>query len=302
MSRRWLIICSGAVLAALTLQAMAPLSCAQDSRGDLKEPVYRVEQQNPQQQQAAGGARVAARKEQPQVREHPLMPAIRMAKAGLDQIDNNIRDYSATLIKRERNDSTGKVSEHQYIFLKVRHEPFSVYMYFLSPKNIKGRECIYVEGKNKGKLVAHEGGAAGRLLPTVHIDPNGRLAMRGQRYPITEVGIRNLTARLIEVAEADSKYGECDVQFFKGAKVNGRVCTGLQVVHPVPRDNFRFHIARIFIDDELRIPIRYSSYDWPQKQGEKPQLIEEYTYLNMKLNNGFTDKDFDEYNEDYNFH
>ncbi len=37
------------------------------------------------------------------------------------------------------------------------------------------------------------------------------------------------------------------------AKVNGRVCSCVQVVHPVPRRNFRFHLARVFIDDELLI-------------------------------------------------
>ena len=76
---------------------------------------------------------------------------------------------------------------------------------------------------------------------------------------------------------------------------------GLQVVHPVPRKEFRFHLARIYVDRELNLPIRYESYGWPQRQGEKPPLLEEYTYLNLKLNNGFTDRDFDKSNASYNF-
>ena len=75
------------------------------------------------------------------------------------------------------------------------------------------------------------------------------MAMQGQRYPLTQIGILNLTRRLIEVASEDVKYGECEVKYFKGAKINDRVCTCTQVVHPVPRKNFLFNVARIFVDD-----------------------------------------------------
>jgi hypothetical protein len=97
------------------------------------------------------------------------------------------------------------------------------------------------------------------------------------------------------------KHGEADVKTFNGTKINGRVCTCLQSVHPVKRPHFRFHIARIYVDDELELPVRYESYDWPAAEGEKPALLEEYTYLNVKLNNGFTDRDFDRTNPSYNF-
>ena len=69
----------------------------------------------------------------------------------------------------------------------------------------------------------------------------------------------------------------------------------------MPRKHFRFHLARIFIDDELQVPIRYAAYLWPAREGGKPVLDEEYTYLNLKLNNGFTDRDFDYRNEKYRF-
>ena len=66
----------------------------------------------------------------------------------------------------------------------------------------------------------------------------------------------------------------------------------IEVIHPTPRRNFRFHKAQVFIDNELRVPIRYAAYLWPENPGEQPPLEEEYTYLNLKLNNGFTDADF----------
>jgi hypothetical protein len=118
------------------------------------------------------------------------------------------------------------------------------------------------------------------------------MAMEGQRYPITMVGFKNLTVRLLEVAEHDKKFGECEVKIFDKAMVNRRSTTCIQVYHPVPRDNFRFHVAKIFIDDELGVPIRYEAYMWPKQSGGKPVLDEEYTYLDVKTNLGFTDEHF----------
>lgn len=292
---RWRSVLRAGLVVTLCAAGSGTPALAQQNGSQLVEPLFRVHRD------AMVVPVEHAQPAQQQPQEHPLMPAIRMAQASLAHIDNNIHDYSCTLVKRENID--GKLGDYEYIFTKVRHRPFSVYMYFLGPDNVKGRECIYVAGANDNKLVAHEGG--GRLkaiLPTVRVDPEGVLAMRGQRYPITEVGFRTLTARLIEVAEQDAKFGECEVKFFKGAKINGRTCTCLQVVHPVPRQNFRFHLARVFIDDELQVPIRFESYDWPKVAGGQPVLLEEYTYMNLKINNGFTDVDFDERNQDYNFH
>jgi hypothetical protein len=125
--------------------------------------------------------------------------------------------------------------------------------------------------------------------------------MTDNKYPITDIGMENLLKKLIEVAELDMKHGEVEVKTFEGTKINGRVCTCLQTVHPVPRDHFRFHIARIYIDDEHQLPIRYESYGWPQTADAKPPLLEEYTYLDLKLNVGFADRDFDSTNPSYNF-
>ena len=243
-------------------------------------------------------------------KKHPLDPAIEMAERGLARIEKEIRDYTATLVKRERIGS--QLADYQYMAIKVRHEqkkggrvvvPFSVYLRFLKPPELRGREVIYVEGWNDNKLMAHEppDSATYRLIGRVSLKPDGFLAMRGNRYPITEIGIKNLVVRLLEVAREDRKYGECEVDFYKGAKINGRTCTKIEVRHPVRRRQFRFHIARIYIDDELEIPIRYESYDWPEKRGDPPLLLEEYTYLNVKLNVGLTDRDFDPDNPQYHY-
>ena len=97
----------------------------------------------------------------------------------------------------------------------------------------------------------------------------------------------------MEKGARDRKRGEVDVQFIPNAKINGRKCTVLQVTHPEPRPYFDFHIARIFIDDELNLTIRYAAYSWPTREGAKPEVIECYTYLNLKVNVGLKSEDFD---------
>jgi len=230
---------------------------------------------------------------------HPLDPALELARKGLNNLRSTIRDYSCTVVKRERID--GQLNDHEYMFAKIRHEPFSVYLYFLAPESVKGQEVIYVDGRNDGNMLAHAGSGVRAMVGTVSLKPQSMLAMQGNRYAITELGVENLARRLVEVAEHDRHFGECEVNFYPGAKVNGRVCTCVQVVHPVPRRNFRFHLARVFIDDEYLIPIRYEAYDWPHEAGGEPLLMEEYTYMNVKLNNGFTDADFDPRNTAYKF-
>jgi hypothetical protein len=235
-----------------------------------------------------------------QLTGHPLEPALDRAYKALNQIERDIKDYTCTLVKRERVD--GKLTEPEYMFTKIRHQPFSAYMYFLKPDQMAGREVIYVAGQNDGNLVAHEAKGLKALVGAVNLKPNSPMAMQGNRYPITEVGLLNLTKRLVEVGESDRKFGECEVQEYPNAKINNRTCTCIQVKHPLPRKNFRYHLARIYIDDELNIPIRFEAYDWPQQQGGQPLLLEEYTYVNVKLNAGLTDADFDPRNPNYKFY
>jgi hypothetical protein len=59
---------------------------------------------------------------------------------------------------------------------------------------------------------------------------------------------------------------------------------------------------RIYIDDALQIPTRYELYHWPESAGAAPDLVQEYTYVDLKLNVGFSNKDFHRDNPQYQFH
>jgi len=293
----WLLA-SALIGSALPVQAQQTVNTQADN---LVEPIFRVAHEEAAGQPTQVASRIAIAQPQPSfdltkaAGEHPLMPALRLAQSSLQTIDTRIRDYNAIMMKQERID--GELLPKEVAYIKVRHQPFSVYMYFLGDK--KGRECLYRQKPDgsKGDLVARDCGFKKRL-GAFTLDPEGRLAMAGQKYPIMKLGLRELTKELITVASNDIQFQECEVKNGQGT-MKGRPFTLLEVVHPVKRANFRFYKAKVFIDNELKIPVRYEAYTWPEQPGGEPLLEEMYTYINLKVNNGYTDVDFSKDNPEY---
>jgi hypothetical protein len=211
------------------------------------------------------------------------------------------------LTKREQID--GRLQGPESIYLKVRHrqlrdeqieQPFSVYLRFLRPATVREREVIYVEGRHHDKMIVRNGGLRLAYI-TTSIPPESAAAMQESRYPITEIGVQNLTRRLIEVGKQKLQDENCETKVVPGARINGSICTMIQVEHRQQLDDHRFQFVRVFIDDALELPVYYVAYDWPAKSGDPPVILEEYTYTDIKLNVGLSDWDFDHRNEHYLF-
>ncbi len=237
--------------------------------------------------------------------QHPLDPVLEFAREVLTHMQTNVADYEALLVKRER--IGGKLGTEFRMELKVRNplqaggkrKGLAAYMKFTEPRSSRGREVIWVEDQNDNKLIAHEGGF--KNLLRLNLAPDGSLAMLGNKYPITEIGLIRLVEKLIEKGERDRALGPCSVEVIENQMVGDRSCRLIQVVHPRKRDGFDFHIAQIFVDVERMIPLRYAAFLWPKNEGDPPPLEEEYSYLNVQLNVGLTDADFDPDNSQYQF-
>ncbi len=240
--------------------------------------------------------------------DHPLTPLLAEAKDRLQRIEDSLHDYTCLMIKRER--VGGELLPLEYLRLKVRHQqvrdgevvtPFSVYGKFIKSRDFKDREIIYVADQNHGEMIVRKGG---RYLPrlTFRLAPEAPLAMATNRYPITDIGIQNLLRRLDLVGTCDLQHEECLVERTEAVKeVDGRPCNYVEVLHPARRPHFKYHLVRIYEDVEYRIPTRFEAYDWPTEEGAPPPLIEFYTYVDLKLNVGLTDQDFDPTNKAYGF-
>ncbi len=239
-----------------------------------------------------------------------LQEAMATAHQALDEIEHNVRDYSAIIVKKERISRKlvdKDLSDKDYIttvmFAKIREKPFSVYLNFISRSDnelVKDREVIYVQGRNNDMLLAHTPKFFGSRL-TLPLDPKGWLAMQGEHYPITEIGLANLCRQLIRRGESAGDPSQVTVKRRRQARINTRTCTLLEITYPVHEPKTMGYLARVFLDDELHFPIRVEVYELPLDRSQGPQLVEEYTYLDLKLNNGYSDADFDPKNPQYKF-
>ena len=239
--------------------------------------------------------------------EHPLIPALEVAKLGLKNIEENVHDYEAVVIKQAL--VKGKLTELEHMKIKIRHAreledgtkiPFSVYTRFLSPDSVVGQEAIYVDGWNNGKLIAHlKPGIFNRIK--IPLDPNGPIAMKDTIYPITMLGIKNLIKEMLVKGTRDLEHGECEVTFDRNIEIDGRKCMLLEITHPIERDYFEFHKAKIYIDLEHEIPVAYEGFLWPEEEGGEPRLLEKYIYTELKINTELDDSDFDPDNEEYDY-
>ena len=196
-----------------------------------------------------------------------------------------VKTYSATFSKKE---VVGKKMIEQTMQLKMRHKPFSVYLKFANPHS--GREVIYVDGHNDGKLVVNLGGTLGKILGLRKLKPNAKLVMKENRYPITDIGILRMLETVVQRWEKLPRNSK--VRYFPNAKMGKKSVRVIQVIHPKRSAGNPFHMTRLYIDNKTRLPIRVQQYGFPRKSGGKPPLIEEYTYSNLKLDKRIGDSDF----------
>ena len=205
----------------------------------------------------------------------------------------SVKDYSATFSKKE---VVGKKMIQQTMQMKIRQRPFSVYLKFAKPH--EGREVIYVDGQNGGKLLAHGTGLQ-KIVGTLKLKPTSKVVMKENRYPITQIGIFKMLETVI--GRWERQPNNTRVRFFPKAKMGKKSVRVIQVVHPKKGQGTPFHMTRLYIDNQTRLPIRVQQYGFPKKSGAQPPLIEEYTYSNVRTNIGLGSRDFDHENPGYDY-
>jgi hypothetical protein len=202
-----------------------------------------------------------------------------------------VKDYTAVFTKTEL--VNGRMVK-QTMDMKFRAKPFSVYFKYRSGQG-QGRQAIFVEGKFGNKLVVKEANGIGALAGRLTFDLNDRTVMAENRYPVTNVGIGNLLKTALTVWERESKLeaAEVDVQFFPNAKLGELPVEAVQLTHRKPLRDVKYHMSRVYFDKETKLPVRAERYAWPRQNGEKPPLVEDYMYTNLKTNVNLTDAHFD---------
>ncbi|MFM9062602.1 MAG: DUF1571 domain-containing protein, partial [Pirellula sp.] len=247
------------------------------------------------------------------VDSHPLDAVLRLAKDAMETHKRTHRNYRATVHKRERIGKDLGPESKMELKLRYRQEDsqsglrqMDVYLKFLEPKSQAGRELIWKEGFNDGLMVVHEAGFLN--ITKIELSPTSRLAMLGNRYPVSDIGIERLLTKLLAKGNRDRQLGDCQVNLIDSVDVAGRNCKRIEVCHPQravtvgdKTIEHEFYKAVIDIDNQHGVPIRYASYMWPENSDGQPVLDEEFLYENLEINTELDDQDFDPDNPAYNY-
>jgi hypothetical protein len=214
----------------------------------------------------------------------PLALAARARKAYA-----GVRDYSCTLIKRERMDGT--LSPNHVIAFKMRTGPFSVAMRWVEPKSLVGQEVCYVAGKNNGDMRVKPPGLLG-AIGFLSLSPDDEHAKKTSKHPITDAGIGQVIERCAAGWEVERTLNRTKVSIgtFQYAK---RRCTRVELLHTDPAGGRLLHQRNVvYFDQETHLPIRVENYDWPKVPGAMPEVDEVYSYVNVRLNVQLPDEVF----------
>jgi hypothetical protein len=201
-----------------------------------------------------------------------------------------IKDYTCLFVKRER--LRGQLQPENLIDMRVRTQPFSVYLRWLKPATSAGQEVCYVAGRNNGAMRVHSTGLFG-AVGFVTMDPRDPRALETSRHTITEAGIGNLIERYGQAWQLESRLNRTQVRIQEYA-YNQRRCTRVETVHADSvGQQIPFYRSVVYFDKENHLPIRVENYDWPRRTADpNGGLVENYNYANLRLNAGLPDAVF----------
>jgi hypothetical protein len=201
-----------------------------------------------------------------------------------------LRDYTSTYTRQER--INGILSAEQVGEMKVRLNPTGVYVRFARPEAIAGMEVAFSGAKKDGKVRYRPAGIAGRKgFQILATDDQKFLA--DNRHPVTEWGmgpiielITTTTAREktlnnpVEVYTADYQFANRNVTKYE-----------IQTRRP---HAFRYAAKMlVYVDKETKLPVRFEAYDDPKPGTTVGELIEAYSFTDLKFNNGLGENSFD---------
>lgn len=191
---------------------------------------------------------------------------------------DKINDYTAILHKEEMSIEDGKWTKEDLDFWFKK--PFAIKIKWISgPK--KGREALFIEGKNKNRIQIHLGGLISIVLPRVDLDPNSDLAKDESGHTIREAGLGYMMDEIIKVTTGAHNKGELTL------KVVGKEGDILKVERDLPSGKgYASEKLIIYIDQNLGIPIGVERYHANGK------MFGKYIYKDLKTNQGLKDSEF----------
>lgn len=252
---------------------------------------------------ALSGGDLTATRELPDIPKTPSIEAHRRSIALLEEGARQLQNLSGYTAEFSKKEVVGGVmTEAQTMRLKLRHEPFSVYMKWTDGK--PGQELLYVDGQNDGSMIVRPSGLKGRLLGAIKLDPTGHMALSESRHPVTEVGLLRLSEIILESRYREAGWLDGYSCTESDATVDGRPCHRFSIVYDSPDVRRDYRKSVIYIDREYLFVSRIENYGWPAEELPRDQLdsetlIEAYSYTNVDLDTRLATIDFTTANAEY---
>lgn len=236
-----------------------------------------------------------------------IQMSVALLERGLERLEH-VSSYTFTLTRQER--VRGDLLPPQTMDVKLRHEPFSLYMKWIEGEGtgVKGRQLIYVQGQNDGKLLVLPGGLGGRLTGTMSLAIDDPLVTAESRHPVNECGLKYLAQTLLGYQKQDLATG-CKgfrADLFDDQIFNDRPCFLLITTYDSPERSPEYRKAAIYIDKELSLPIGIRNFTWGQdiepEQLDEMTLVESYSYSEILIDTRqamLADEDFSRQNPKY---
>lgn len=210
---------------------------------------------------------------------------------GMEAAYAKVSDYTAHFARQEVIE--GRLRPAEEALLKYQR-PGSIYLRWLAGPGT-GREILFVEGRDGGRVLLHQPGLLSGLVTAV-LAPDSPRVLRESRHPVTDMGI----GRLIELIAANARRAlarnELTLTDAGVVEAHGRREHRLELI--LPRDPARGYYcyrAVVAIDLEWNLPVAARIFDWDDR------MVEDYRYREVRLNPGLSAADFDPANPEYGF-
>ena len=225
---------------------------------------------------------------------------IRVAKSEFDeplawlqeakQNYTTVKDYSCTMVSQEN--VRGKLHDQNVIQLKLKTDPFSIHMRWISPEKNAAQEVAFVLGKNNNKMRVKSNHLGNKILGFMSIDPNDPRVLEHSRHTILEAGIGNMIEQHIGQWEKDRQLGKSRIAV-RDYVYNNRECHKVEVIRTEKNPAFYCYRTVIYLEKKSKLPIRLENYDWPRQGGpEGGEMLETFSYINLQFNTGLKDAEF----------
>jgi hypothetical protein len=203
---------------------------------------------------------------------------------------SRLKDYSCTFTRQER--MNGILSGEQVGEMKMRMRPAGVYVRFPRTDGSTAMEVAYSGNRRDDKVRYRKAGTVGRSTSLL-LDLDDPKFLADNRHPATEWGMGAVIERVATATAREKSLNNPVDVFVSDFQFAGRNVTRYEIF--LLRGHASRYAARflVFVDKETKLPVRYEAYDEPKLGALVGELLEAYSYTDLKLNPGIGESTFD---------